>query len=324
MNFDPTLRLYRRFGIEVRVHWILILWFVLAFTREIPRGGDAILWITGACAFLFVTTLLHEYGHCAAGRWFGLDADRIVLWPLGGLAFVESPHRPSREAWVAAAGPLTDLVIILAMLPYLIVSGGPVGSFVSGYRIEALYDDLYATLFAINLDRFVFNLLPAIPMDMGRVLRAALWSRLGLVRATEICTWVTRACVAGLIVLAFMAGLEAGMFLFFFALYILFTAESMRRESWGREAEDPDEPWSAELPGASFRPDPSPRGPGLMARWREERERRRAEKLGRRSIESERELDRLLEKVHRSGMSSLSSRERRFLRTASQSRKRAN
>lgn len=319
MNLDASLRLYTRFGIEVRAHWILIFWVALEMIGALGRGGEDLLRMAAVMLFLFFFILLHEYGHCFAGRWLGLHADRIVLWPLGGLAFVDSPGRPSREAWVAAAGPLVDFTVILLMTPWLVVSDGAVGSYLLGIREEALYDDLYASVFAMNLDRFVFNLIPALPMDFGRILRAILWHRHGLGAATIACVWVARVSA----LLLFLAGLPlllgGGLFLLLFALFIWFSAEQMRIAVRSGE-EEPEEPWARELPGSSFRPAPGDAAPGLFARRREARRSRRAEKLARKRMRDDEELDRLLAKVHREGMTSLSARERRFLVSASRRR----
>jgi len=174
-------------GIRVYVHWTLFA--LLAFVGWSEwQGGGAPLAVMALFAGVFTCVLLHEVGHALAARRYGIPTRSITLWPIGGVAALERiPSSPKQELVVALAGPAVNVVIALALLPVVLLTGG-VGS----------------TLLAINVVLVLFNLLPAFPMDGGRVLRAALASRMDPVRATGIAVGVGRVLAAGFVVLGFL------------------------------------------------------------------------------------------------------------------------
>jgi Zn-dependent protease len=168
-----SLRLLRAAGIDVYVHWS---WLLVAIVEIKSRSGHfrSLLWNVAEYLTMFAVVLMHEFGHALACRQVGGQADQIVLWPLGGVAFVTPPARPGATLWSIAAGPLVNLVLLAATLAVLTLV--PVG-----------HSDLWLFLrsFAfINAGLFLFNILPIYPLDGGQILRALLWFVVG--RATSL------------------------------------------------------------------------------------------------------------------------------------------
>ena len=198
--FRLGIRLWKWLGIEVRVSLFLVLYLLFDgfyFLREYSSisWSSAFLYWGMSSLFLFSIVLMHEYGHCFAGRAVGGSAERIILWPLGGLALVDAPHRPWEQFIVAAGGPAVNVAIMILMLPYIIWGGGDFGSFFLRAGIDPSLSQVhwFASMFyAINMDLFIFNLIPAFPMDGGRIMHAALWHRMGHLRATEITAVVAK------------------------------------------------------------------------------------------------------------------------------------
>src|SRR6266403_3835082 len=116
-----TIRLFKFSGIQVYLHFS---WFlVAAYELTLPRGYGSKIWALYEYLALFGIVLLHEFGHALACRQTGGTADQIVLWPLGGIAFVNPPRRPGAMLWSIAAGPLVN-VILLPILSIALVLGG--------------------------------------------------------------------------------------------------------------------------------------------------------------------------------------------------------
>lgn len=183
-----ALRLGRYAGIDVFVHWsfaLLILWVgVLSWrqTGSLVAVRDGIAVVLG----LFFCVLLHEYGHALTARRFGIGTRRITLLPIGGVALLAAmPRRPGAEILIALAGPAVNLVIA-ALLTLWLSLGGP------------SIDGFLAVMRDANLLLAGFNLLPAFPMDGGRVLRALIWFRTSVSRATWVAAWIRRAVAVGL------------------------------------------------------------------------------------------------------------------------------
>jgi Zn-dependent protease len=184
---SDSLRFFRFRGIQVYVHWVWFLWaFYQISTRS--RAYSSIGWNIAEYLSLFVIVLMHEFGHAFACRQTGGKAEEIVLWPLGGVAYVEPPPRPGAELWSIAAGPLVNVVLLPILWVAMLVSH------VSGIseRVPDFGNFLYM-LFWINGSLLVFNLLPIYPLDGGQILRSLLWFRLGAARSLQV------AAVIGLI-----------------------------------------------------------------------------------------------------------------------------
>lgn len=183
-----ALRLGRYAGIDVFLHWsfaLLIAWVAFLSWRGSHSLAAVLDWTLVVLA-LFLCVLLHEYGHALTARRFGIGTRRITLLPIGGVALLEAmPARPREEVLIAIAGPLVNVAIAAGLWLWLRAGLPDAGGFV-GVLLDA------------NLLLAAFNLLPAFPMDGGRVLRAALWHWLSLTRATWIAAWTGRVVAVGL------------------------------------------------------------------------------------------------------------------------------
>jgi Zn-dependent protease len=192
-----SFRLFRAFGIDVFIHWS---WFLLALWAIDSRKGAYLspIWNVYEYLGLFVLVLMHEFGHSLACRQVGGQADQIVLWPLGGVAYVSPPQRPGAMLWSIAAGPLVNV----ALVPVFFVITAAVKS--SG--LWATMPDTanwLRTLARINLGLLIFNILPVYPLDGGQILRSVLWFPLGRIRSLQVATIIGFAGVALLALLAF-------------------------------------------------------------------------------------------------------------------------
>jgi Zn-dependent protease len=174
---DGSIRLFRLAGIDVCLHWSWLLVAFLAIPPG-PRRDSSLAWDLAEYLTLFAFVLLHEFGHALVCRQVGGIARRIVLWPLGGLAYVSPPPRPTATLWTATAGPLVNAVLVAPtagawLLAYLL-------GWQTGY--PGLYHYLGITAL-MNAVLLVFNLLPIYPLDGGQVLMALLWFAIGRVRS---------------------------------------------------------------------------------------------------------------------------------------------
>ncbi len=180
-----ALRLGRPFGIETRVHWTFGLLLAWAGTVEYQRvGWDAAIFAIALLTSLFACVLLHELGHCLAARHFGISTRSITLYPIGGVARLDAfPRQPWHEIVIAAAGPAVNVVLAALLFPVILFGELP-ASDESGLAPSPI--TLAAALFVANLAMVIFNLLPAFPMDGGRIFRAFLSLRGNYLRATTI------------------------------------------------------------------------------------------------------------------------------------------
>jgi|SRR5271169_466335 len=192
-----SIRLFRFAGVDVFLHWS---WFLVAAYEIQLRKGlySSVTWNVLEYLALFLIVLLHEFGHALACRQVGGRADRIVLWPLGGVAYVDPPPRPGATLWSIAAGPLVNVALFPVLLLIFLLgrSLGWVESTPDLYRL------LRAVLY-IDVGLLVFNVIPVYPLDGGQILRSLLWFVLGRARSLMVATIVGLVGVAAFIVLAF-------------------------------------------------------------------------------------------------------------------------
>jgi Zn-dependent protease len=191
-----SIHLGRLAGVDLYLHWS---WFLVAAYEIQSRQGrySSVLWNVLEYLALFAIVLMHEFGHSLACRQVGGTADQIVLWPLGGVAYVNPPQRPGATLWSIAAGPLVNVVL----LPILIVAVMMTRSM--GWP-EALPDafQLLRAILWINTSLLVFNVLPIYPLDGGQILRSLLWFILGRGRSLMVATIFGLFGIVGLVVVA--------------------------------------------------------------------------------------------------------------------------
>ena len=216
-----NLRLGRVSGIKITVHWtffLLIAWIVF---DELKHGGniESVLFNVSVTMAVFLCVVLHELGHAFMAKRYNIKTEKITLLPIGGMAsFEKLPETPKQELLIVIAGPLVNVVI--AVLLYFIV---PVKSFMQlnlteSIELLALYNlqSFFFFLFVVNVGLVIFNIVPAFPMDGGRILRALLAIKIGRVKATKIASNVGLMMA----VLLFLIGLLYNPFLIFIAIFI--------------------------------------------------------------------------------------------------------
>jgi Zn-dependent protease len=191
-----SIRLFRLAGVDVFLHWS---WFLVAAFEISGRAGtySSAGWNVLEYLALFLIVTLHEYGHALACRQVGGTANQIVLWPMGGVAYVDPPPRPGAALWSIAAGPLVNV----ALLPLLSAAGWL--SRWSGWA-QAMPNAhaLLRAVWFINLGLLMFNILPIYPLDGGQILRSLLWFPLGRARSLIVATIFGLIGAAGFVVLA--------------------------------------------------------------------------------------------------------------------------
>ncbi|MHB8589331.1 MAG: site-2 protease family protein [Candidatus Dormibacteraceae bacterium] len=231
---DARLRLGRIAGVEVGLHWSLAIVFALivwtlagqVLPSVVPDQPQSAYWIVSAvAALLFYASLLsHEMGHALVARRLGVKVDGITLWIFGGVARLKGDApTPGIEAKIAIAGPLVSLALAIlfgAATFALDATGGP-----------PLIEGGCAWLAGSNAILLIFNLVPAFPLDGGRLLRAWLWRRRGdRYRATAGAAWLGRMCAflmigLGLVELFFQGALS-GLWLIFLGWFLMSAARS--------------------------------------------------------------------------------------------------
>ncbi|MGH2592471.1 MAG: site-2 protease family protein [Anaerolineae bacterium] len=194
-------------GIDIKIHvtFFLILVYAAIVFGSNGRGVNGALFGIVATLLLFACVVLHELGHSLVAQNYGITVRDITLWPIGGVARLERiPDKPAQEFWIAIAGPAVNFVIVgLIFIIARVLASTQVGFDVSGLErgmLQLQVPSLLAYLFTANLFLGVFNLIPAFPMDGGRILRALLASRMDYTRATAIAVAIGQnlALLAGL------------------------------------------------------------------------------------------------------------------------------
>lgn len=210
-----SIPLGRIAGTEIRLHLTFLLFLAWIGLSHGLRGGtaEAISGVVFIC-LIFLCVLLHEFGHSLAARRYGIATPDITLLPIGGVARLERiPENPAEELVVALAGPAVNVVI--AAVLFVILGGAP--SPEAAMNLENGAHGLLERLFWVNVTLVLFNLIPAFPMDGGRVLRALLGYRLGHRRATEVAAQIGQ----GVAFLLGLVGLLNGApLLVFVALFV--------------------------------------------------------------------------------------------------------
>jgi Zn-dependent protease len=343
----------RIFGITIRLHVFLYLLFVVMMVgRGIAKGYG---WeATQIQLLLFVAVLLHEFGHCFAAREVGGDASDIVMWPLGGLAYVDIPHSPRAHFVTVVWGPLVNLLLCCAVGLALVSAAGllpplnpfwnpvvlegkdpvfvrtdPLYSIAEGQWVATLgpFTTILARFFYLNWILFLFNiLLVGFPLDGGRMLQAILWVYLGFRKATQYVVYSGYGVAALLATYCFvtMEGDDVPAKLVLFSLAV-FIAATCSQQSKLLEAGILDDEGSL---GYDFSQgytslerteprQPRPREPNFLQRWLQRRAERRRQKEEEERLAEEQRLDEILAKLQQHGKDALTPEERRFLERVS-------
>ena len=307
-------------GIRIRLHLILLVFWLFELDRhlayDIARPRAFLYWgltigITG------VLILLHELGHCFAARRVGGQADDVLLWPLGGLAYCSAPNLPYPQFFVAAGGPAVTLLIAIAANVGFAVAGRP-------EEFSPVYETARWTLVGFHNFLLVINLVPMYPLDGGRILQAALWayfSRRGAGgsygRASLVTVYVSRVCVVLWVLVAIVV--YGSIMMGFIGVWSWLEAENLYRRI--REGAGEDFTFGYDfsrgytsLEGGSTTSRKRSGGGllGWLKRWK-----RRVVAAREPTSEEKARVDELLNKISREGMPSLSGEERRFLRRMS-------
>jgi Zn-dependent protease len=218
---NPSWRMTRLAGIDLHIHWTLaalVGWMVLAGTLRhgLLQGAQELLL---ACS-LFACVVLHELGHALAARHYGIGTHDITLLPIGGVASLERiPRDPRQELVIALAGPAVNAALLLPLVPAWILwqqSGLSEVAFLRGPT------DLLGRLVGVNAMLILFNLIPAFPMDGGRVLRAVLALRDAYINATRRAVAVGKFAALGLMIL----GLFWNPMLVLIGLFVMISGEA--------------------------------------------------------------------------------------------------
>jgi Zn-dependent protease len=175
-----SIRLFRAVGIDVYLHWswlLVALYEIDARTKE----GSSMVWNALEYIALFGIVLMHEFGHALACRSVGGIAETIVLWPLGGIAYVSPPPRPGAVLWSIAAGPLVNVALVPVTFGLLIA-----GHSLSWDEAVPGLEGFLWNLTVVNLILLIFNLLPVYPLDGGQIVQALLWFVIGRARSLMV------------------------------------------------------------------------------------------------------------------------------------------
>jgi stage IV sporulation protein FB len=206
-------------GTAVRVHITFLLFLVWIFAANYASGGPDAAW--SGLAFmilLFACVLAHEFGHIFTARAFGVSTPDVTLLPIGGVARLERiPEEPREEFLIAIAGPAVNVVIGFALV---VLAGAHLG--MGALSVDSAQISMIDRLASVNLFLAVFNMIPAFPMDGGRVLRALLAIRMGHTQATETAASIGQAVA---FVLGFI-GLLWSPILIFIAIFVYLAATS--------------------------------------------------------------------------------------------------
>jgi Zn-dependent protease len=196
MPLQGAFRIFRLAGVDVFLHWS---WFFVALIeiQARKRTYSSPLWNVLEYLALFLIVLTHEFGHAMACRQVGGDANRIMLWPFGGVAYVKPPQRPGATLWSIAAGPLVNV----ALAPLLFGAFMAARSAGLAHTMPDFYRFLFYVLW-IDIGLLIFNILPIYPLDGGQILRSLLWFVIGRARSLIVATVLGFVGIAGLIALA--------------------------------------------------------------------------------------------------------------------------
>lgn len=305
--------IYQLWGITVKIHIFFVIFVIARLIMSISANQVGLISTVTMMVSLFGIVLLHEYGHCIACRRVKGEADEIMLWPLGGLASCNPPHRWQAHLVTVVGGPLVNVIlwpifgVVLWGLtgslgsvffnpfdPYTALSGLAFRGGDSSYALVAIW-----WLYYLNVLLLAFNvLLPMYPMDGGRIVQALMWRKMGYQKSMQIST--TMGLVAAVVV-GVSAILFSQMMLFGIAVFGGITCW-MQQQQLKFMADPMMAGYDFDRGFDGMPTDSEPKEPGR-------REKKRAAK----QAEHEAEVDRILEKISHDGIGSLTAGEKKLL-----------
>lgn len=303
-----ALPLYRLWGITVKLHIIFIIFVGIRLISSFGHDSSGFIITAIMIASVFGLVLLHEYGHCFACRWVKGEADEIMLWPLGGLAFCRPPHHWKPELITVLGGPAVNAVLIPVFGAAVYFATGewryvlfnpfapnwPIGG---GYGVLTIF-----LLHYVNMVLLLFNVLvPMYPMDSGRIVQCLMWRKMGYEKSLWLSCNIGIGAAVVLVVVAF--GAEE-LLLLGIALFGGFSCWQ-QKQSLKMMGFEPQYAAAYQATEDS-RPKKPSRGQLSAIKKRQEEEAR---------------FDKLLEKIAKEGMGSLTPRERKFLDRVSEKKR---
>jgi Zn-dependent protease/CBS domain-containing protein len=224
LDVGGSFKIGRAFGIDIKVHWsffLLIAFFAFVGYQE-SRNPVATLVTIAVVVALFFCVLLHEFGHSLVAQRLGLEIPDITLLPIGGVARLKNlPDKPSDEVKIAVAGPLVNVVLAPIFFGVAALVGADLLAPANLLSGAGSFGEVLVYLGWLNIVLAVFNLIPAFPMDGGRVLRGLLATRTGPVRATDISSAVGQFFAIAFILIGITSG---QIFLAIIGVFILLGA----------------------------------------------------------------------------------------------------
>ncbi len=220
---DQGIPLFKIRGIQIRMHYTFPLILVFAafqFALITGRGLTGAVFGVVVTSMLFVIVVLHELGHSLAAQFYGIQVKQIVLLPIGGLAQLgRMPEKPIQELVISAAGPLVNFALAVVLAVFGLAYGQDLGLQLA-LRLPAgiTFGAVFSYIFAANLFLGLFNLLPAFPMDGGRILRSLLAMRIEYPKATSLAVTIGQGMAVLMGLWGFFGG--GGFFLIFIAIFI--------------------------------------------------------------------------------------------------------
>ena len=222
---NNAIKLFRIRGIEIKMHFtfpLILIWAGLSFGLFRSGGTEGAIYGVLVTSLVFLIVLLHELGHSIAAQYYNVPVKQIILLPIGGVAQLEEiPEDPQKELVIATAGPLVNflLAIILTLIAPFLGQSVSARSLLSLTTVvgELTFSSIFTYVFITNLFIGAFNLIPAYPMDGGRILRSLMATRLSYTRATSIAVMIGQILSWGFGLWGFLTG---NFFLIILAFFI--------------------------------------------------------------------------------------------------------
>jgi Zn-dependent protease len=311
--------LFRIFGIEIRMHWFMLLMIGILLLQAAPGGTVGLGYMAAGLVILIISILFHEFGHCWMAIHEGGHAEKILLWPLGGLSYVDYEHGAAQQIKVSGIGPLSSFVLSGLFFGILVASGVH-WTWTLPLPYEGWLPDDYSVVqkfllhgARLNLYLGLFNLLvPAYPLDGGQVLFGLLTLKFGRLRAAQAMVFISVPVGIALALFGFSAGL---IFLGLIGLQVIYEAFQLRHLIRIGELEA-HPAFGGPSQQFDYMPD-RPKKKGWFARWKEGRARRAVERESAKADAMRTKVDAVLDKVSREGIGSLSAAEKKILDDAS-------